>query len=159
MTRTALTSTFVLLAACATEGNDPETILGTTGLQLELGVDPQSDVTGIRYVITPVDCGTGDPVGDPIVDERTLVVQRSTSTDVVVVDVEAGGAERARFPSPLRRLIGARVDGGKRRVFFSGFVDGFEMWRFEHEPVPNDPFYDVPGARRQRQGEIAQAAE
>lgn len=63
---------FGVLAGCSSEPEGAEG-LRQAGIYLKSDVVGGTDVGGIRYEITPVDCGTGAPTGDPLVAvEREL---------------------------------------------------------------------------------------
>src|SRR5688572_19680717 len=59
-----------LSTGCANEPSEGK--VGDTGLALSADLTGKSDVESIRFEITPVDCSTGEPIGDTVVSERPL---------------------------------------------------------------------------------------
>ncbi|MEZ4435959.1 MAG: hypothetical protein R3F65_26480 [bacterium] len=64
------------LGACAPAddtGAPPEDpLIGQSGIELRADILADTDVAGMAYVITPVDCDTGQAIGDPITTHHDL---------------------------------------------------------------------------------------
>ena len=82
-----LPATFLAGCSDADVGPAQEEVLQSTGLALSADLSGVSDVGAIRFSVTPVDCETGLPSGEPIVTERTL-------EDFTIRAAQAWGAGR-----------------------------------------------------------------
>lgn len=71
----SLLSSLPLLALAGCSGAEQPSegeALGTTGLQLSADLTGKSDVVAVRFRLTPVDCDSGAPSGEPWVSDRPL---------------------------------------------------------------------------------------
>ncbi len=60
------------LSACAPADQTDDPMLGQTGINLRSDILADTDVAGMGYAITAVDCDTGEAIGEPIAAARDL---------------------------------------------------------------------------------------
>jgi len=60
------------LSACAPVDQPVDPAVGQSGINLRSDILAETDVAGMGYLITPVDCETGDVVGEPVDAQRDL---------------------------------------------------------------------------------------
>ncbi len=88
--------------ACSDDKSGAE-ITAATGLALTADLTSRADVATVRFALTPVDCDTGEAIGDPLVSERPL-------SDFTI-------------PGDVAALEDAPLDGDSAHAFADAFMD------------------------------------